>query len=113
MYTVFWTVGVVPPWASLDYYSPLIPLIPLPTRIWALQSWMSDTLFPTLVAVFVPRFLAIQFGLVAVKRNVPIVINCLIDSALILPLVLTVVELTLQIFLTALLISLKRLLQRS
>ena len=46
MYTVFLIVGVVPPWAPPGYYSPLIPLIPLLTCIWALQSWMSDILFP-------------------------------------------------------------------
>ena len=58
---------------------------------------MSNTLFPALVAVFVARFLVIRFGRVAVKRRVPIVVNCLINPALILPLVLIVVNLTLQI----------------
>ena len=58
---------------------------------------MSDILFPALVAVFVTRFLAIRFGHVAVKRRVPIVINCLIDPTLILPLVLIGMDITLQI----------------
>ena len=74
---------------------------------------MSDTLFPALVAVFVARFLGIGFGRVAVKLRVPIAVNCLIDPALILSLVLIVVNLTLQISLIAHLISLKRLLWRT
>ena len=76
--------------------------------IWALQSWISDTLFPALAAVFVTRFLAIRFRRVAVKRRAPIVVNnCLIDPAVILPLLLIVVDLTLQIYLIAPLISSK------
>ena len=58
---------------------------------------MLDTLFPALAAVFVARFLAIRFGRVAVKRSVPVVVNCPIDPALILHFVLIVVNLTLQI----------------
>ena len=61
---------------------------------------MSDILFLALVAVFVAKFLAIRFGRVAGKRRVPIAVNCPIDPALILPLVLIVVALTLQISLT-------------
>ena len=67
---------------------------------------MSDSLFTTLVTV-VARFLAIRSGRVTIKRRVPIVVNWLIDPALILPLVLIVVDFTLQISLIAPLISLK------
>ena len=74
---------------------------------------MSDILFPALVAVFVAKFLAIRFGRVAVKRRVPIAVNCLIIPTLILLLVLIVVDLTLQVSLTVPLISLKRFLRRS
>ena len=54
---------------------------------------MSDSLFLTLVDVLVAKFLAILFGRVAVKRRVPTAVNCLINPALILPLVLIVVDL--------------------
>ena len=93
--------------------SSLMPLIPLPTCIWALQSWMADILLPAILAVFVARFLAIQFGRVAVKRRVPIAVYCLIDPTLILPLVLIVMDITLHIPLIVPLISLKKLLWRS
>ena len=53
------------------------------------------TLFLALTSVSVARFLAIRVGRVAVKRRVPIVVNCLIDLALILPLVLIAVDPTL------------------
>ena len=109
MYIVFWIIGVVPP----GYYLPLIPLIPLLTCIWALQTWMSDPLFPFLAAVCVVRFFAILFRRVAVKLRVPTMVNCFIDRALILPLFLIVMDLTVQISLITPLISLKRLLWRS
>ena len=95
MCTHFRTIRVPPPWALPGYYSPFIPVILLPTCLWALQSWKSDTLFSALAAVFVARFLAIRFGPFAVKRRVPIVVKCLNDLDLILPLVLIVVDLTL------------------
>ena len=65
---------------------------------------MSYNLFLALAAVFVVRFLAIRVGRIAINRRVPIVVNRLIDPALILPLVLIVLDLTLQISLIALLI---------
>ena len=71
---------------------------------------MSVILFTTLSVVFVARFLAFRVGRVAVKRRIIIVVNCLIDPALILPHVLITMDLTLQIPLLARFISLKRLL---
>ena len=63
---------------------------------------MSDILFSVLVTVFVARFLAIRFGSVAVKRRVPIVVNRPIKPTLILSIVLTALDPTLQIPLLAL-----------
>ena len=57
---------------------------------------MSDTLFLALVGVFVTNFLAIRFVSVAGRRRVPIAVNCPIDRALILLLVLIVVGLSLR-----------------
>ena len=110
MYINFWTVGDVSPWAPPGCSLYLIPLTPFLTCIRALQIWISNTLFLALAAVFVASFLAIRFRRVAVKQRVPIVVNCLIDLALMLPLVLIVKNLTLQIPLFAPLISLKSLL---
>ena len=101
MYTDFFTVGKVPLWAPQGCYFPLIPLISLQTCIWIIRSSMSVTLFHTLASGSVTRFLAVLVGSVTVKRRVPILVNCLIDLALILPLVLIVVDPTL-------LLSLKR-----
>ena len=73
---------------------------------------MSDILFLALVDVFIAKFLAIRFGRIAGKRRVSIAVIA-IDPALIFPLVLIVVDLTLLISLIAPLTSMKRLLWRS
>ena len=64
---------------------------------------MSVTLFLALAAVSIAKYLAIGIGHVSVKRCVLIVVHCLIHLALIVPLVLIVVDPTLQIPLLALL----------
>ena len=74
---------------------------------------MSNILFSSFVAVFVARFLAIPFGRVAVKRSVPIAVNGFIVPALIIPIVLIMVDFTLQVSLIVPLISLKRMPWRS
>ena len=74
---------------------------------------MSVTLFLALAAFSVATFLFIRVGRVTVERRIPILVNYLIEPALILSLALIVVDSTLQIPLLALLTSLKRLLWKS
>ena len=84
------------------------------TSTFAMSQALSRVLSLVRAAVVsVAIFLDIRVGRVTVKRRVPIVVNCLINPALILPLVLITVDSTIQSLLLALLTSLKSLLWRS